>query len=212
MANRRFYQFMYTAHPKPVLIDVDIPIGASGAVGTLTSGTGISAVTRISAGIYQVTFLDNYNSFIGVEVDIWSPNSGSNILVASAGTTSGTAYIITTVGTTTTAGWQTLGLPIGIAPAVGVVFKATATTTATGTGAVQIPAAAGSGLNHVEPIGNPSLTMYPTGLNSGLPYMMFQCLAATNSSTTTLVATDPANGSTLSLAFYFDDSSLTKGY
>lgn len=207
MANTRLNQFMYTKHGKPIILDVDIPIGATGAVGTLSGGAGISSVARNAAGVYQVNFLYPFSKFLGMFADVWSPNSGSDILVASAGTTSGTSYVITTLGTTTTAGWQTLGLGVGITPAVGVAFKATATTTASGTGAVQVQAAAGSTIACIEMIGNPGLTLYPTGIGAALPYVILQTLAATNSSTTTLVATDPASGSTLSLAFYFSDSS-----
>lgn len=196
---------MYTKHGKPVIIDVDVPIGATGAVGTLSGGAGISSVARNAAGIYKIIFLDPYAKYLGMIGEVWSPNSGSDVLVASTGTTSGTTYVITTVGTTTTAGWVTLGLGVGITPAVGVAFKATATTTASGTGAVQVQSV--SGIAAIEMIGNPGLTMYPTGIGAALPYVILQTLAATNSSTTTLLATDPANGSTLSLAFYFSDSS-----
>lgn len=38
-----------------------ISIGASGAP-TLTSGTGIASITRTSAGLYQLTLQDKYNS------------------------------------------------------------------------------------------------------------------------------------------------------
>lgn len=205
MANTRFTQFFYSKHGKYSALDVDIPIGATGAVGTLAGGAGISSVARNAAGIYQINFLYPFSKYLGMAIDIWSPTSGSSILVASAGTTSGTTYVITIVGTTTTAGWQSLGLGVGITPAVGVAFKATATTTAAGTGAVEVQSV--SGIAAVEMIGNPGLTMYPTGLGAALPYVIMQTLAATNSSTTTLVATDPANGSTLSCSFYFSDSS-----
>lgn len=206
MANSRLNQFMYTKHGKPVIIDVDVPIAATGAVGTLAGGAGISSIARNAAGVYQVNFVDPYAKFLGMSWNMWSPNSGSSILVTT-GTTSGVTYVITIVGTTTTAQWQVLGLPVGVAPAVGVAFKAIATTTATGTGAIQVQAAAGSTIAALEMIGNPGLTIYPTGIGAALPYVIFQCLAATNSSTTTFVATDPASGSTMSLEFYFSDSS-----
>lgn len=209
MANSRLTQFMYTKHGKPVILDVDIPIGATGAVGTLAGGAGISSVARNAAGVYQVNFVDPYAKFLGLEWNMWSPNSGSSILVASAGTVSGTTYVITIVGTTTTAGWQTLGLPVGVTPAVGVAFKASATTTAAGTGAVQVQLAAGSGILAIEMIGNPGLTMYPSGIGAANSYVIFQCLAATDASTTTLIAKDPTQNSTLSLEFYFSDSSNT---
>jgi hypothetical protein len=211
MSNRRFTQFFLTPHAKPVLLNVDIPIGATGAVGTLANNTGITSVTRTAAGTYKILFADNYNKCLGMDWDCWSPNSGSSILVTT-GTTSGVVYVITIVGTTTTAGWQTLGVPVGITPAVGVAFKAIATTTTTGTGAIQVQAAAGSTLVDVEVIGNPNTTINPTGVGAGAGYIIVQTLAATNSSTTTLVATDPANGTQLQLSFYFNDSSLVAGY
>ncbi len=43
-----------------------VSIGASGAP-TLTSGTGIASITRTSAGLYQVTLQDKYNSLKFVE-------------------------------------------------------------------------------------------------------------------------------------------------
>lgn len=207
MSNERYTQFLYTKHGKPVILDVDIPIGATGAVGTLVSGAGISSVARNAAGIYQVNFTAPMSKFLGMGWNMWSPNSGSSILVASAGTVSGTTYVITILGTTTTAGWQSLGLPVGVTPAVGVAFKATATTTASGTGAVQVQLATGSGIAAIEMIGNPGLTMYPSGIGAANSYVIFQCLAATAAGTTTFVAADPASGSTLSLEFYFSDSS-----
>ncbi len=207
MANTRFTQFMYTKHGKPVHLDVKIPIGATGAVGTLVGGSGISTVARNAAGVYQINLIDSYSKFLGMDYTFASPNSGSSILVASAGTVSGTTYVITILGTTTTAGWQTLGLPVGITPAVGVAFKATATTTAAGTGAVQVQAAAGSTIVSAEVIGNPTTTINVTGLGAANPYIIIQTLAATNSSTTTLVATDPADGSSLYLDLYLSDAS-----
>lgn len=205
MANTRFTQFMYTKHGKPVILDVKIPIGATGAVGTLGSGAGIASVARNSAGVYQINLIDSYNKYLGLMASVESSNSGSDILVASAGTTSGTTYVITTVGTTTTAGWVTLGLPVGITPAVGVAFKATATTTASGTGAVQTQT--NSGISTIEALGVPSTTTTVTGVGAANPYIIIQCLAATSSSVTTLIPTDPSSGSALKIVLYFSDAS-----
>lgn len=213
MSNRRMTQFMGSLHKVPSLIDLNVLIGSTGAV-TSYSAIGLpatSGVVRNSAGIYQINFQDAYTNFFQMDWCFDSPNSGSSILVASAGTTSGTTYVITIVGTTTAAGWQTLGLATGITPAVGVAFKATATTTATGTGAVQIANATGSGISVMDIIGNPALTLNPTPNPNGSfgGYIIVRCLAATNSSTTTLVATDPASGSTMNLKFYLGNSSVS---
>lgn len=213
MANSRYSQFFYTKHKMPVIIDANVTIGSTGAVSSYAA-IGLlatSGVVRNAAGIYQFNFMDNYTNFYQMDWDFDSPTSGSSILVASAGTVSGTTYSITIVGTTTTAGWQSLGLPVGITPAVGVAFKATATTTAAGTGAVQVPLATGSGIIAMDMIGNPALTVNPTPTPAGVVggYVIARCLAATNSSTTTLVATDPASGSVLNIRFYMGMSSVS---
>lgn len=189
------------------MLDVKVPIGATGAVGTLVGGAGILSVARNAAGVYQINLVDSYNKYLGLMASIESPNSGSSILVASAGTTSGTTYIITIVGTTTAAGWQSLGLPIGIIPAVGVAFKATATTTATGTGAVQVQSV--SGISCIEALGSPTTTINVSG-SSGLlanPYLILQTLGATDATTTTLIPKDPVSGSSLKIVLYFSDAS-----
>ncbi len=197
--NRRTIQFMATFHGKPVLVDCDIPIGSTGAVGTV-AGMGIASVTRLAVGTYKVKFQDTFNKYLGTFAEIWSPNSGSNVAVTAINPT--TVYTITVVGTTTTAGWITAGVPVGVTPAVGVTFLCAATTT--GTGQCQIPSV--SGLAHIEVVGNPNVMVNPAG-GAGIGYVVVQTLGATDASTTTLIPKDPASGSTLSLAFYFSDSS-----
>ena len=205
MANSKFTQFMYTKHGKPTIIDCDIAIGASGAVGTVT-GSGIKSVTLLTTGIYQVSFLESFNKYLASCFDIWSPTSGS--AVAAGSLSVGTVYSIASVGTTTNAQWQTAGVPNGITPAVGVVFKCAATSSGTGT-AIAVGV---SGLIGIEMVGNPTTTTYVSntqapGLTLSNPYVVFQTLAATSSSTTTPVPTNPANGSTISATFYFSDAS-----
>ena len=194
---------MYTKHGKPTIIDLDIPIGATGAVGTV-AGAGIKSVVRNAAGIYQINFLDNYNKYLGMSWDFLSPNSGSDVAITAL--TPNTTYVITTLGSATLAQWQTAGVPVGITPAVGVAFKCAATSAGTNS-KCQVQNATGSGISSVEVIGNPSLTLTSTGLGSTNPYVIVQCLAATAAGTTTFVATDPANGCTMGLEFYFTDSS-----
>lgn len=202
MANTRFTQFLYTKHGKPTIIDLDIPIGATGAVGTVV-GAGIKSVTRLVAGVYQINFSDNYNKYLGLIAELWSPVSGSNVAVTAITPT--VVYTITVLGTTTTAQWVTAGVPVGITPAVGVTFAAAATSAGTG----QVKVQGVSTIANVEVIGNPNTTISPIGLGSANGYIIIQTLAATSSSVTTFVATDPANGSTLSLAIYFSDTSNT---
>lgn len=202
MANRRFTQFNYSMHMMPVHLDCNIAIGATGAVGTVV-GPGIYAVTRLAAGIYKIQFQDNYYKLFGMDSVIQSPVTGSNVAVTAI--TPGSVYQITVIGTTTTAQWVTAGLPVGTTPAVGQVFLAAATSAGTG----QAKLLGVSGISAVELIGDSNTQLGPLGLpqyQGG--YAVIKCLGATDASTTTLIATDPANGSKLYLDFYLSNSSV----
>lgn len=199
--NRRLNQFMMSFHGKPVKLDVDIPIGATGAVGTLAGGQGITSVTRLVAGVYQINLSDNYKYYLGASFDVWSPVSGSN--VAATALNVGSIYSITALGTTTQANWVTAGVPSTVTAAVGTAFKCAATSSGNGTAKIQ----GVSSIAAVEVIGNPNATIASNVGTSG-GYIIIQCLAATGAGTTTLVATDPASGSTLSIELYLSDSSI----
>lgn len=58
MASHNFQQFQYGLEKYPVTLYANIPIGATGAVGTLdpAKNQGIYNVTRSSAGVYVVKF------------------------------------------------------------------------------------------------------------------------------------------------------------
>lgn len=154
-----------------------------------------------AAGVIQVIFQDNYNRYFCGFSQQQAALSGS----ALTSVTAGTAYVITVLGTTTLAQWQAKGLPVGIAPAVGVSFVASYSGALGGTGAVQITAAAGSGIDHIEVIGDPnkmlqSSALQIAGVQSG-SYMLLQCFAGG-------VKTQPADGSVLDLCFVFSNSSI----
>jgi hypothetical protein len=202
MANRRFTQFHYTPHAMPVLIDCNIAIGATGAVGTV-KGPGVASVTRLAAGIYKIKLQDNYYKFYGMRHWLKAPVTGAD--VAAGSLTPGTVYEITALGTTTTAQWVTAGVPVGVTPAVGVSFLAAATSAGTGTA----KAIGVSGIATVEVVGNTDTQLNPSGeANTIGGYVIVKCLGATDASTTTLIATDPAQGSILGLEFYLSNSSV----
>jgi len=205
MSNRRFNQFFLTPHAKPVMLNVDIPIGATGAVGTLANNTGVTSVTRLTTGVYKIVFADNYNKLLAMDFSNWSTTSGSSVLIASL--TPGVVYQITILGAATTAQWVTAGVPVGITPAVGVVFKCAATSAGTSSACQTI---AVSTIDGVEISGNPNTTLNSSPIGAG--YVVVSTLASTSSSVTTLIPTDPASGSTVQLNFYFNDSSLVTGY
>lgn len=204
MANRRLTQFMYSPHAMPVVLDCNIAIGATGAVGTIV-GPMISSVTRLAVGTYKVKFQDNFNKFFGLDSWLEAPVSGSNVAVTAIAP--GTVYQITVLGTTTTAQWVTAGVPAGITPAVGVAFLAAATSAGTG----QVKILGSSGISAVEVVGVTNTQLSP-GQYLGSPYqggyVIVKCIGPTASGDTTPIATDPADGSLLGLKFYLSNSSV----
>lgn len=85
MASHNYQQFQYGLEKFPVTLYANIPIGATGAVGTLDpkKNQGIYSVVRSSAGVYVVTFglapqakIDKYVRLI----------KASGILIAAAAT------------------------------------------------------------------------------------------------------------------------------
>lgn len=170
--------------------------GGAAAVYMATSSTPAVGNPNPGAGLIYIQLGKAYAGYIGGHAGFVSPLSGSSILVTT-GVTAGLAYVITSVGTTTAAQWQALGLPVGVTPNVGVSFIAPATATTSGTGTMQVPLATGSGIEIIDVIGDPNQTanVIPGAL------LVCRCLAATNSSTTTLVAAAPANNTVIGLRF-----------
>jgi hypothetical protein len=224
MANRNWASAgkIYSMHVQPVLLDCNFVVDSSNANGLgirslkgpavqavymHTSSTPATGNPNPAAGYIVVQLADNYNrSFSGFNA-IVSPLSGSNLLVASAGLTVGLPYVISVLGTTTTDAWHALGVPAGVTPAVGVAFVAAATS-ALGTGAVQVPAAAGSGIFSIETVGDPNLSLAPNPTaNQGFGgQIILRCLK--DSAADAPVIGAPADGTVISLAFYLSNSSI----
>lgn len=150
------------------------------------------------AGDIIVQLKNNYNYYLGGSVGFVSPISGTPLTA----TTAHNLYIIVSLGTATLAQWQAVGLPLGMTPAVGVSFVATASATIGGSAAVEVPATAGSGITNVEVQGDAHLnTSYPISSYGGI-WVLSRCYASG-------VATAPANGSVCGMLFTFDASSVT---
>lgn len=223
---------LYAPHVTPVIADCAFIV-------TPTNGLGITSLVGQAAqnvfmhtsttpttgpngllnpnpqnGVILVQLADNFTRVYGCFATLVSPNSGSslNVDASDAALTVGNLYVIQTLGTSTAADWRALGLPVGVAPAVGAAFIAAATGAGTGTGTVQAPAAAGSAVSHIEMVGKPHLMLGPTPIG-GSPnvgaWVMLQVLGATNSSTTTLQKTAPAAGTAIKLVMYMNQSSVT---
>lgn len=108
--------------------------------------------------------------------------------------------------------WAGVGLPAGVVPNVGASFIATATGFTTGGGSTGTVVAPGvSGITSIEVVGDPNQSISPVPMggspNTGA-WFLLQYLAATSSSTTTLVATAPAAGSVVGLSFILEAGSI----
>ena len=108
--------------------------------------------------------------------------------------------------------WRDVGLPMGVEPAVGASFIATATGDSTNGGSTGLVIAPGaSGIISTEVIGDPSLSFNPKPFR-GSPnvggWVLVQFTGATSSSVTTPIATAPANGSVCGMSFYVEAGSI----
>lgn len=212
---------LYCPHVTPVIVDCRFTVNSTDSAGLgITSGSlkgqGVTAVymhtsatpaatnPNPQSGTILVQLSDNFTQLYSFHADFASPMSGTPILVASAGVTSGLVYTITVVGTTTQAGWVTLGLPPGITPAVGVSFVAKATTTAAGTGAVQVPLSTASGIDHIENVGYAHLILGPTPVG-GSPNVGGWAVLNCEKNT---ALTAPSNGTIIRLTWYLSQSSV----
>lgn len=167
-----------------------------------TSATPATGSPNPAAGYAQVILKQNFNKFLGLTWSYLSPNSGTPINVTS-GVTAGLAYVITSLGNTSTAQWQHLGLPPGFTPAVGQSFIATSSTTATGTGQVQVPATAGAGVEVLDVVGSPNTEINNSSIaaNAGAQLTLRFLHSGTK--------TAPATGTVVNVSLFFDNSSVT---
>lgn len=157
-----------------------------------------------AVGYAVIQLAGNFNHYIGGFSGIIAPLASNNL----TSVTAGNPYVITSLGTTTLAQWQAAGLPQGFAPAVGVAFIALPTGSIGGTGTVGAPGIATTQVIGV--VGDPNQAIANSNVSAnGGAQIIVQFLASTNSSTTTLVAASPANGSTVALNIKLDASSVT---
>lgn len=181
---------------------------ANGAGVTGLSGSGVTSVfmhtsttpatgnPNPNAGYIIVNFAKPYSAYITGAYQLATANSGSSINVTT-GVSAGLAYVITAVGTTTPAGFQALGLPATVTPAVGQVFIGAGTVTTTGTGTIQVPLATGSGADDIEIVGDPTAS----ASNTAGAQVLLESFGATNSTTTTPVAKAIADGTKVFMHF-----------
>jgi len=170
------------------------------------NGTVASAIGAAMAGV------NGGNSFstsvIGATATV--TNAGPVNLLFPINPTPGTSgYTIgPVIYTTLAADWQTVGLPLGLTPALGQSFIATATGGALGTG--QVRAVGISGIGQIEIVGDPTQSINSTDLATyGGAWVLVKFLAPTNATTTTPIPTAPTAGTTMAMTFKFDGSNVT---
>lgn len=170
MANRSWQNTgkIWAPHVFPVLLDcnfiVDVANGNGLGLRSLkgpgiaaaymhTSSTPAAGNPNPAVGHLLIVFQDNYNRYLSGFSGIVSPVSGTSLTA----TVTATSYVIVSLGSATLAQWQAVGVPVGIVPAVGVAFVATATATIGGSAAVQ--STLNSNTSSIELIGDPNTTL-----------------------------------------------------
>lgn len=186
------------------------------------------------AGFVMVQFNRNFNVYLAELMSVIGTTTGS-IKIDNSALTAGQVYVITTLGNATLAKWQAIGVPAGVTPAVGVTFIALTNGGTGNTLTSRVSTPVPSGVTGLELIGVPSTMIANSSIaQNGGAYLFGQFLsptvpvtsgtagnAVTLNAGTTLEATGggtvattealtaPADGSIVSMKFWFDASSVS---
>jgi hypothetical protein len=158
-----------------------------------TSATPATGNPNPAAGLILVEFAAPFNQYNGGFYGFVAPVSGTPVAVDVTNLTPGKAYTIVSVGTSTLTDWETLGVPLGVVPAVGVTFIALVSGAGSGSGMVELPATAGANCGTIQALGDPNTTLNESNGAS----MVLACYS--NSP----VIAAPADGTVIGLTFYF---------
>lgn len=188
---------LYTNVAKPIAVNLQFVVTPTNGLGvtslksnghvnnvfmhTSTTPTANNGFTNPNpaVGYAWIQLKNNFNYFLSSLGGFIAKNSGSDVKVDNSALTVGQVYVITTLGNSTTAQWVTLGVPVGVTPAVGVSFVALLVGIAgeanTSTSRVQVPST--SGISSMEVVGTTN-TMINTGVSSNAgEWVMVQFLA-----------------------------------
>lgn len=167
---------------------------------TSTTPSAQAGVTNPNpADGYAIFSLTNsFNKFLGVRGTVVAPATSTS----TTATTANNVYVITALGSASTAQWQAVGLPQGITPAVGQAFSATASATIGGSATVGTPGV--SNVGAISIVGEPNSQVSNSNIaqNGGAQIvLMFQDFAGA------LVA--PTAGSIVRLELCYDRSTVS---
>ena len=149
-----------------------------------------------AVGYALIQLKGNFNRYIGGFGGVEAPLTSTS----TTSLTQGNPYVITSLGTTTTAQWQAAGLSAGITPAIGCAFIAAATASIGGTGTVGVPAVSTTTTLQIVGDPNQALANSNTIANGGAQILVAFC----NSSG--LVT--PSNNSVVGMTIRLDNSSV----
>lgn len=210
MANRNWLSNkMYQMEAYPVLVSCTFTVdptsgsGVSNLTGGAVKAVYMNATTPSSgnpdpvSGVIQVRLADNYSKLLGLSAVVQEPTSGTPLTSVSLGV----PYIITSLGTTTLAQWQAKGLPVGVVPAVGVCFVATAAGALGGTGEVQTGLDCQAPEISVAGVANSNLQNSNSMVNGGAILTLITRAAG--------VVTALRTGTVVRLNMYLSNSSVT---
>lgn len=218
---------IYTNVAKPCAVEVQFTVTPTNALGvtsvksngyvrnvfmltSTTPGDNNGATNPDpQAGVAVIQTFNNFNIFLGLNWSIQPALTGS-VKIDNSAMTTGVAYVISTLGDATLAKWQTIGVPLGVTPAVGVTFIALSNGGAGNVLTSRVSTPLASGISAVEVIGTPSTMIANSSIGTyGGAYLFLQFLGATATADTALIPTAPATGSIVSLELLFDGSSVT---
>lgn len=131
-----------------------------------------------AVGFALVQFTNNFNYYLNGFVQAQAPVTGS-IKIDNSVLTAGQAYVISTLGNSTTAQWQAVGLPAGITPAVGVSFIATVVGAGANTSTSRVSTPTTSGVFGAEIVGSPGLMLASSSIaTNGGAWVLMQFMGA----------------------------------
>ena len=206
MANTYEKQFLFSKYGKLTLRSGTVTFGGSDSA-TTVSGPGLNSVKKLTTGVYQIKFKDNFYNYVSSDFQMLSGTTGSP--VGDGTFTTNTIYQITTIGTSN---WSAIGYDSDYTPVVGGVFVASGTGNG-GTFTGQASAITPSTINIVEVIQSPQSELTNLNASSGTKgsSIFIQTLGptgGTTSSSTVLLAANPVAGAQLIYNIWFADTSV----
>lgn len=200
-----------------IAVPVSIATNATAANITTALSTVITALQSTVAGTFSFTASGGGGSTLTVTSTQTNPYGPLPGAPSDGAIPTGFTFAATVFNTNLT-NWQTVGVPPGVIPAVGVSFIAKATGQSTGGGSTGTVVAEGvSGIVSVETLGDPNQSIAPGPMGGSAHtggWVLIQFLAPTLSGSaydTPLIPTAPANNSVISMSFMVEQSTEVGG-